>query len=61
MEPLSARMDFEFEPLPPGFGPRSKCRSNAELELARPIVISFVPRAEAVLDADLIRTKVRQS
>ena len=31
---------------------------NAELAAARPIVISFIPRAEAVLDADLIRTKV---
>ena len=58
MEPLSARMDFEFDPLPPGFGTKIEEQVNAELELARPIVISFVPRAEAVLDADLIRTKV---
>jgi misacylated tRNA(Ala) deacylase len=57
MEPLSARMDFEFDPLPPGFGTKVEEQVNAELNLARPIVISFVPRAEAVLDADLIRTK----
>jgi misacylated tRNA(Ala) deacylase len=58
MEPLSARMDFEFDPLPPGFGAKVEEQVNAELERARPIVISFIPRTEAVLDADLIRTKV---
>jgi misacylated tRNA(Ala) deacylase len=58
MEPLSARMDFEFDPLPDGFGSRVEELVNAELAAARPLVISFIPRAEAVLDADLIRTKV---
>jgi len=58
MEPLSARMDFEFDPLPDGFGAQVEKLVNDELRAARPIHISFIPRAEAVLDADLIRTKV---
>ena len=58
MEPLAARMDFEFDPLPEGFGPRVESLVNAELAADRPIVVSFLPRADAVLDADLIRTKV---
>jgi misacylated tRNA(Ala) deacylase len=58
MEPLSARMDFEFDPLPEGFGTTVEELVNVELARARPIVVSFIPRAEAVLDDDLIRTKV---
>jgi misacylated tRNA(Ala) deacylase len=58
MEPLSARMDFEFDPLPEGFGPRIEELVNAELAADRPIEVSFLPRAEALQDADLIRTKV---
>ena len=58
MEPLSARMDFEFDPLPEGFGPRIEELVNAELRADRPIEVSFIPRSAAVLDRDLIRTKV---
>jgi misacylated tRNA(Ala) deacylase len=58
MEPLSARMDFEFDPLPEGFGPRIEELVNAELTADRPIEVSFLPRSEALADADLIRTKV---
>jgi misacylated tRNA(Ala) deacylase len=58
MEPLSARMDFEFDPLPEGFGPRVEHLVNAELAAARPVEVSFLPRGAAVVDADLIRTKV---
>jgi misacylated tRNA(Ala) deacylase len=58
MEPLSARMDFEFDPLPEGFGAEVEKTVNDEIRAARPIQVSFVPRSEAVLDADLIRTKV---
>jgi misacylated tRNA(Ala) deacylase len=58
MEPLSARMDFEFDPLPEGFGPRVEALVNAEIEAARPIEIAFLPRDVAVLDDALIRTKV---
>ncbi|HEX4864484.1 MAG TPA: alanyl-tRNA editing protein [Acidimicrobiales bacterium] len=58
MEPLSARMDFEFDPLPEGFGATVEKLVNSEISEARPIEVSFIPRSEAVLDADLIRTKV---
>jgi len=58
MEPLSARMDFEFDPLPEGFGPRVEDLVNAELAADRKIEVSFLPRGEALADADLIRTKV---
>jgi misacylated tRNA(Ala) deacylase len=58
MEPLSARMDFEFDPLPEGFGTTVEKLVNAELAAARPIKVSFLPRGVALSDADLIRTKV---
>jgi misacylated tRNA(Ala) deacylase len=58
MEPLSARMDFEFDPLPPGFAVRVEELVNNELAAARPIEVEFLPRSEAVLDEALIRTKV---
>ncbi|MGD9704789.1 MAG: alanyl-tRNA editing protein [Acidimicrobiia bacterium] len=58
MEPLSARMDFEFDPLPEGFGPRVEQLVNAELASGRPIEVEFLPRDTAVMDEDLIRTKV---
>jgi misacylated tRNA(Ala) deacylase len=58
MEPLSARMDFEFDPLPEGFGPRIEELVNAELSADRAIEVSFLPREVAVTDEDLIRTKV---
>jgi misacylated tRNA(Ala) deacylase len=58
MEPLSARMDFEFDPLPEGFKERVEELVNAELAADRPIEVSFLPRDVAVVDADLIRTKV---
>ena len=58
MEPLAARMDFEFDPLPEGFGATVEKLVNEELAADRPIEVTFLPRSEAVLDADLIRTKV---
>ena len=58
MEPLSARMDFEFDPLPEGFAPRVEELVNAELAADRPIEVSFLPRSTAVMDEDLVRTKV---
>jgi misacylated tRNA(Ala) deacylase len=58
MEPLSARMDFEFDPLPEGFGQRIEALVNDELVAARPIEVTFLPRSVAVTDEDLIRTKV---
>ena len=58
MEPLNARMDFEFDPLPEGFGPRVELLVNDELAADRAIEVSFLPRSTAVMDEDLIRTKV---
>jgi misacylated tRNA(Ala) deacylase len=58
MEPLAARMDFEFDPLPEGFAGRIEELVNAELAADRPIEVSFLPRDVAVADQDLIRTKV---
>ena len=58
MAPLSARMDFEFDPLPDGFAAQVTELVNAEIAADRPIEISFLPRAEALADEDLIRTKV---
>jgi len=57
MERLSARMDFEFDPLPEGFGQVVEARVNAELAAGRPIEVSFLPRDVALADEDLIRTK----
>jgi misacylated tRNA(Ala) deacylase len=58
MEPLAARMDFEFDPLPEGFAATVEERVNAELAADRPIRVEFLPRDTAVQDEDLIRTKV---
>jgi misacylated tRNA(Ala) deacylase len=58
MEPLEARMDFEFDPLPEGFGAMVTDLVNAEIAADRPIEVSVLPRGTALEDADLIRTKV---
>ncbi len=58
MEPLSGRMDFEFDPLPDGFKETIEAAVNAEIAAARPIKVSFLDRSVAVEDEDLIRTKV---
>lgn len=58
MEPLTARMDFEFDPLPEGFADRVTELVNAEIAADRPIEVSFLARDVAVTDEDLIRTKV---
>jgi misacylated tRNA(Ala) deacylase len=51
-------MDFEFDPLPEGFGATIEQRVNEELAAGRPIQVEFLPRSVAVEDEDLIRTKV---
>jgi len=58
MEPLRARMDFEFDPLPEHFAGVVTERVNAELAAGRRVEVSFLPRDVATADADLIRTKV---
>ncbi|MEI6629224.1 MAG: alanyl-tRNA editing protein [Actinomycetota bacterium] len=58
MEPLSARMDFEFDPLPEGFAVRVEQLVKEAIAADFPIAVSFLPRDTAVTDEDLIRTKV---
>jgi misacylated tRNA(Ala) deacylase len=58
MEPLAARMDFEFDPLPEGFAVRVEQLVNEAIAADFPIAVSFLPRDTAVTDEDLIRTKV---
>ena len=58
MEPLEARMDFEFDPLPEGFAATVSDLVNAAIAADYPIEVSFLPRGTALTDADLIRTKV---
>jgi len=58
MEPLSARMDFEFDPLPEGFAVRVEQLVNEAIAADFSIAVSFLPRDTAVTDEDLIRTKV---
>jgi misacylated tRNA(Ala) deacylase len=57
MEPLAARMDFEFDPLPEGFAATIERRVNEEIGKDRVIEVSFLPRTEALTDEVLIRTK----
>lgn len=58
MEPLKARMDFEFDPLPEGFAATVESLVNEALAHDYPIEVSTLPRDTAVMDEDLIRTKV---
>ena len=58
MEPLAARMDFAFDPLPDGFKEIVERLVNDEIMADRPIEVTFLARSEAVLDDDLIRTQV---
>jgi len=58
MEPGVARMDFELETIDAEFGREVEEKLNAELAADRPVLVSFLPRARAFADPDLIRTKV---
>jgi misacylated tRNA(Ala) deacylase len=57
MEPLAARMDFEFDPLPEGFAATIEERVNEEIRRDRAVVVSFLRPDEVLADEDLIRTK----
>jgi len=57
-EGSSARMDFELEAMSREFGEEVEARLNAELAKDLPVHVSFLPRAQALADPDLIRTKV---
>jgi misacylated tRNA(Ala) deacylase len=56
MEPLTARMDFNLEAVPPGFKEAVEEACNAELRLDRRIVVRELPREEAFAIPDIIRT-----
>jgi misacylated tRNA(Ala) deacylase len=58
MEPGVARMDFELASIDAEFGRRVEEKLNAELGADRPVRVSFLPRAQALADPDLVRTKV---
>jgi Ser-tRNA(Ala) deacylase AlaX len=58
MDPPAARMDFELDGITAEFGREVEARLNEALAADRPVRVLFLPRAEALADPDLIRTKV---
>ncbi len=58
MEPLKARMDFEFETLQKDFVQQVEATINREVANAREIRVRILPREEAFQIPDLIRTKI---
>jgi len=58
MEPLSGRMDFEFERMQKELVNEIEARINAEVAAARDIRVKIFPRDEAFKIPDLIRTKI---
>jgi misacylated tRNA(Ala) deacylase len=58
MEPGEARMDFELDAVTAEFGREVEQKLNEALVSAKPVSVRFLPRAEALSDPDLIRTKV---
>lgn len=58
MEPGVARMDFELDGISQEFGREVEAKLNTALQQDHAVHVSFIPRAEALTDPDLIRTKV---
>ena len=58
MQPLAARMDFEFEHMTATFAEEVEELVNREVAAARPISTRILPREEAMAIPDLIRTKI---
>ncbi|HOJ00423.1 MAG TPA: alanyl-tRNA editing protein [Anaerolineaceae bacterium] len=58
MQPLEARMDFEFESMTKELVAVIEEAVNREAQLAHPIRVKILPRAEAFQIPDLIRTKI---
>jgi misacylated tRNA(Ala) deacylase len=58
MEPLEGRMDFEFESLTKDLVQVIEDAVNKEIQLGRNIKVNILPREEAFLIPDLIRTKI---
>ncbi len=58
MEPGRARMDFELGSISVEFGKDVEERLNSALQQDHDVTVRFMPRADALADPDLIRTKV---
>lgn len=58
MEPLSGRMDFEFETMQQELVREIEEKINAEVAAGRDVRVAILPRAEAFEIPDLIRTKI---
>jgi misacylated tRNA(Ala) deacylase len=58
MEPLSGRMDFEFETMSGDLVGEIERRVNEEIAADREIRVDVLPREEAFAIPDLIRTKI---
>ncbi len=58
MEPLSGRMDFEFETMHAELVAEIERRVNVEIAADREIRVKILPREEAFAIPDLIRTKI---
>lgn len=58
MEPLSGRMDFEFERLQKELVSEIEARINAEVAAAHDIAVRILPRETAFQIPDLIRTRI---
>jgi misacylated tRNA(Ala) deacylase len=58
MEPLSGRMDFEFETMSGELVGEIEQRVNEEVAADREIRVNVLPREEAFSIPDLIRTKI---
>lgn len=58
MQPLSGRMDFEFESLEAGLIKEIEEKVNLEVKAERNIKVKILPREEAFQIPDLIRTKI---
>jgi len=58
MQSLQGRLDFEFETLQRELVDEIEAKLNAEVAAAHPVRVGFLPRAEADLHPDLIRTKI---
>lgn len=58
MEPLKGRMDFEFETMQRELVDEINANINAEVVNGRPVSWRELPREEAFLIPDLIRTKI---
>ncbi|RJQ44959.1 MAG: alanyl-tRNA editing protein [Anaerolineaceae bacterium] len=58
MQPLEARMDFEFESLTKELVGVIEKAVNTEVQLAHPIRVKILPREEAFKIPNLIRTKI---